>query len=72
MILQLNPTLPVYIPQVNKTGQAILVIDMGSEHHLLWTIAMDEGGEIWTLPNPKVRVQYNITMGRINNAAQKR
>lgn len=47
-------------------GLAWLVIDMGSEHNLLWTVAIDETGEIWTFPNPQVRALKNITMGRLN------
>ena len=67
MILQLDPTLPVYIPDSGMTGQALLVIDPGTEHHLLWTVAMDHDGSLWTLSNPEVRVQFNFTMGRRGN-----
>lgn len=63
-ILQLNPTIPVYIPEDDEKGQAIFIIDPSTENHLLWVIAMDKTGEIWTLPNPSVRLQWNITMGR--------
>jgi len=63
-ILQLNPTLPVSCPKGN--GQALFLIDYGSEHNLMWVIAIDDTCEIWTYQNPEVRVQKNITMGRIN------
>lgn len=63
MILQLDPTIPVFIPG-KGTGQALALIDPGTEHHLLWIVAMDSDGEIWTVSNPKVRAQFNVTMGR--------
>jgi hypothetical protein len=64
LLLQLDPPLPVYIPARNQTGLAHLVIDYGPESHLIWVIATDAGGEIWSLPNPQVRLQTNFTMGR--------
>ncbi len=63
MITQLNPPIPVFISG-RGTGLAHLVIDYGPEFHLLWTVILDKGGEIWTLPNPLVRGQFNVTMGR--------
>lgn len=62
MMLQLKPPIPVWTSM--GTGHAILVMDYSQEHHLIWTIAMDNSGEIWSLPNPEVRLQRNITMGR--------
>lgn len=64
-ILQLNPTIPLETPL--GSGQAIMVIDYSSEHHLIWTVIIDSTGEIWSFPNPKVRGQKNITMGRLIN-----
>ena len=40
------------------------VIDYGPEFDLLWVVAMDEGGEIWCVPNPQVRMQANWSLGR--------
>ena len=42
----------------------VAVIDYGQEHNLIWVTALDENGEIWCAPNPKVRVQANWTLGR--------
>ena len=64
MILQLNPTIPVFVDGKGK-GQALLVVDPGTEHHLLWVVALDKGGELWTVANPAVRAQFNYTMDRI-------
>lgn len=61
---QLNPTLPVTVEGKGK-GYAIAVIDYGEEHSLIWVTAMDETGEIWCAPNPKVRVRSNWTLGRM-------
>lgn len=63
MIIQLNPTIPLWTPK--GTGQALALIDYGSEHHLMWVTAIDDTGEIWTFPNPQIRAQKNITMGRL-------
>lgn len=63
MILQLNPTIPMCCPK--GCGHAIAVLDYSQEHDLIWVIALDETGEIWSYANRHVRMQQNITMGRI-------
>lgn len=63
MIIQLNPSIPLERPK--GKGQALFLIDPGIEHHLMWVIAIDETGEIWTFSNPEVRAQKNITVGRL-------
>jgi len=60
---QLNPSLPVLVEGKGK-GVAFAVIDYGEEHNLIWVVALDENGEIWCSPNPKVRMRANWTMGR--------
>ena len=65
MMIQLDPSIPVYIPEKKETGQAIGWIDYSSEHHLKWIVAMDSNGEVWVYDNTKVRLQKNFTMGRI-------
>lgn len=60
---QLSPPLPFHVVD-RGSGYAIAVIDYGQEHDLLWVVAMDDGGEIWCVPNPQVRLQANWTMGR--------
>ena len=61
MMIQLNPSIPMTTPR--GKGQAILVLDYSPEHHLMWTVALDNG-EIWTFQNPDVRVRENETLGR--------
>ncbi len=68
-IKQLNPTLPLDTPK--GSGQALFVIDYGPEHHLLFTVAIDETREIWTFDNTKVKVQKNLTMGRASDDKEK-
>jgi len=60
---QLNPCLPVTVEGKGK-GSAFAVIDYGQEHNLIWVVALDDSGEIWCSPNPRVRLQANWTMGR--------
>jgi len=61
MILQLKPTLWLHTPK--GIGLAHFLIDYGEEHDLLWVVADDATGEIWTWPNNEVRALKNISMG---------
>lgn len=62
-ITQLNPPIPLETPK----GKALahFIIDYGPEHHLMWVTFVDATGECWTWPNPKIRAQSNMTMGRL-------
>lgn len=64
MILQLNPQIPVYV-EGKGCGYAILVTDYSQDHQRIWTVAMNDTGEIWDVPNPMIRLQWNWSMGRI-------
>lgn len=68
MFTQLAIPIPVTVEE-RGPGLAFAVIDYGIEHHLLWVTAIDETGEIWCAPNPKVRVQGNWSWGRPAPAA---
>lgn len=67
-ITQLNPPIPVDTPK----GKALahFVIDYGPEHNLMWVTFVDASGECWTWPNPKIRAQKNITMGRMSEGVK--
>jgi len=67
MILQLNPTMPIIRVSDGMKGYAFLVIDHSQELDLLYVCAMDNG-EISTLNNKAIRVQNNISLGRVNNS----
>jgi uncharacterized cupin superfamily protein len=61
MMLQLHPTIWLKTPK--GVGLAHFVIDYGEEHDLLWVVADDATGEVWTWPNPDVRLVKNISLG---------
>lgn len=61
-ILQLNPSIPMTTPKGN--GLAIMAVWLSEEHDWIWSVVLDESGEIWDFQNRLVRVQKNFTMGR--------
>ena len=65
---QLEPPIPVHVLDKGD-GFAIAVIDYGQEHNLIWVTALNDTGEIWCAPNPRVRMQANWTMGRVKSSA---
>ena len=68
MFTQLTTPIPVFVTD-KGSGLAFAAIDYGIEHNLIWVTALDEGGEIWCAPNPKVRVAHNWTVGRRRDSA---
>ncbi|MEO7864808.1 MAG: hypothetical protein ABIR63_02925 [Sphingomicrobium sp.] len=60
---QLDPPIPVFVTD-RGPGLAFAVIDYGPEFDLLWVTGMDDGGAIWCVPNPQMRLQLNWSMGR--------
>ena len=70
MFTQLNPPLPVHVVD-RGPGWAVAVIDYGQEHDLVWVTALDDGGEIWCVPNPKLRMRANWTLGRGKSATDR-
>ena len=63
MILQLNPPIPVTTPK--GAALAHVLIDYGPEHNLIWVCFNDSNGECWSWSNSDIRIQKNITLGRI-------
>lgn len=63
MIIQLNPMIPLYVPEFNMEGYAFLVDSPSEEHFQYFTIAMDNG-EIWILDNTRVRFCKNHSQQR--------
>jgi hypothetical protein len=64
-MLQLDPTIPIIRISDGMSGFALLVIDYSQEHDLLFTCAM-KNGEIWTLSNKEIKMQDNISLGRLS------
>jgi hypothetical protein len=62
VLTQLNPPLP--LETAKGSGSAHFVIDYGPESALLWVVFMDHDGACWTVPNAKVRMSFNWTIGR--------
>lgn len=63
MIIQLNPPIPMYVLE-RGSGLAHFLIDYSPETHLYWVVFMDDTCECWTVPNPQIRAQNNISLGR--------
>jgi len=63
MLTQLNPPLPLLTPK--GKAWAHLVIDYGPEADLLWVCFQDDDGACWTWRNRDVRIQANVTIGRV-------
>ena len=63
MLTQLNPPLPLLTPK--GKAWAHLVIDYGPEADLMWVCFQDEDGACWTWSNRDVRIQANVTIGRV-------
>ena len=66
---QLNSPIPVYVLGKGK-AMAFAVIDYGPEHDLVWVSAVDDTGEVWCVPNPKIRMQANWTLERATSLAE--
>jgi hypothetical protein len=64
MFTQLNPPIPMFVPERDENGLAYGVIDYGIDHSLTWVVFLNRTAEIWCLPNSRVRGIENITAGR--------
>lgn len=65
MIVQLNPSIPVYVVNKDVTGECVGWIDYSKEDDLLWIVALDSTGEVWIEPNNNIRLLKNYSIGRI-------
>jgi hypothetical protein len=45
-------------------GLAIFLKSPGLELRVLWAVAYGNGGQVWFVPNPYLRLQVNSTAGR--------
>ena len=62
-MIQLNPHIPFYVPELDMEGWAFLVNDLGAESYIYFTLIMDNG-EVWTFPNTRIRGCYNRSLDR--------
>ena len=63
MIVQLNPQIPIW-HEKHGEGYAIGWKDFSQDHHMLWICAFSKTGQVWEIPNPEIRLQWNISMQR--------
>jgi hypothetical protein len=62
MIVQLNPTIPVFTPR--GPGHCVAWIDYSQDHNTLWKVMLDDGGEVWDFPQSDIRGVENFSLGR--------
>ncbi len=65
MITQLDPPIPMATPK--GPGICHFVIDYGMETNLYWVVFITETSECWTFSNPEIRIEKNITLGRVSD-----
>ena len=65
MVVQLHTPIPLDTPR--GKGMAHMVIDYGIEYDLIYVTFIDETGECWLFRNPEIRLQKNLTFGRLSN-----
>lgn len=63
MLLQLNPTIPVYSLDKEMEGYAFMILDMSQEHDSLFLVGLDNG-ELWWIKQSRLRLCKNISMDR--------
>lgn len=63
-MLQLNPPLPL-VDDKGRKCTAYLVLDYSQEHDTLFFVGYDDDRTLWWLPNSRLRLSDNISMGRI-------
>jgi len=62
MILEVKQSMQVDTPK--GRGRIWLVTEYGSEIEKVFTVILDDTGEIWEFTNKEVRATSNVTMGR--------
>ena len=62
MILEVQQSIQVDTPK--GRGRIWLVTEYGSEIEKVFTVILDDTGEIWEFTNKEVRATSNVTMGR--------
>lgn len=66
-IIQLNPSIPVFVEE-KGAGEAIFLVRDGREHHNHWIVIIDSTCEIWEVPNNKLRGFKNWTLERTKSS----
>ena len=64
LILQLNPSIPVYVKD-KGTGETLFLMEYGKEDNTLFGVALDKDGTFWWVPQHDIRLLNNYSIGRI-------
>ena len=62
-MLQLNPPIP-FVDDKGRKCTAYLVLDYSQEHDTLFFVGYDDDRTLWWLPNSRLRLPDNISLGR--------
>ena len=65
MIYEPRNRIEVSTPKGN--GVVLFVTDYGHETDTIYTVALDESGELWQFTHKDIRLRKNITFGRTLN-----
>jgi len=59
-----EPRQPLEVDTPKGRGRVWLVTDYGTETEKLFTVVLNESGEVWEFTNKDIRATQNLTMGR--------
>lgn len=63
-LLQLSPSLPVYVTSNdNAEATALFLLDYSREDDMYFVVGMIDTGEIWVVPQTEIRLGKNWTLG---------
>ena len=65
MIYEPRNRIEVVTPKGN--GSVLFVTDYGYETDTIYTVVLDDSGELWQFTHKDIRVRKNITFGRTLN-----
>jgi len=64
MMLQLDPPIP-FVTDDGRKCTAIVLLDYGPEYQSLMLVGMDDTRELWWLPHTRLRMDTNVSLGRM-------
>lgn len=59
-----EPTNRVEVSTPKGNGMVWLVTDYGHETDTIYTVILDDNGELWQFTHKEIKVRKNITFGR--------
>jgi hypothetical protein len=64
MMVQLNPPM-LFVTDDGRKCTALMALDYSPEHELLFLVGFDDTRELWILPHTRLRMETNISLGRM-------